>query len=129
VNESVKGQILFEGQRTIDAGKLDELTTALDTESAAQTATLVPFFAPTIPGEALFVERLEIDYQRALLGGISYQWSRPFREGEVIDIRFSVEDIYKKGNLTFAIVTAEFDDAAGETVQIQKATFIERVEP
>lgn len=126
MKESLKGQTLFEVRRTIDELKLEELATALGTETAAETATLVPYFGPTIPGEELFVERLELDFSRALLGGISYQWERPFRPGETIDAKVFVEDIYTKGNLQFAIVTSEFRDSAGEIVQVHKATFIER---
>ncbi len=126
MNENMKGQTIFEGRRTVESGTLDDLELALGTESAAQTATLVPFFGPSVAGEELFVEKLGIDYERALLGGISYEWSRPFRDGEAVDIRLWVEDVYQKGNMTFAIVNTEFCDAAGETVQVQKCTFIER---
>src|SRR5438067_3559707 len=104
VKESMKGQTLFEVERTIDELKLEELTTALATETAAETATLVPFFGPTIPGELLFVELLEMDLSRALLGGISYQWTRPFQPGEKVSVKVFVEDLYEKSNLQFVIV-------------------------
>ena len=126
MKESMKGQTLFEVERTIDELKLDELTTALATESAPETATLVPFFGPTIPGELLFVERLEMDLSRALLGGISYQWERPFRPGEKVSVKVFVEDLYEKSNLQFAIVTSEFRDADDAVIQVHKATFIEQ---
>jgi acyl dehydratase len=122
----MKGEVLFEGRRCIDAFKLEELATALGTSSAADTATLVPYFGPTVVGEEPFVDALEVDFARALLGGISYRWERPFRPGELIDIRLWVEDMYRKGNLQFAVVTAEFRDPAGAMVQVQRATFIEQ---
>ena len=79
----------------------------------AQTATLVPFFGPSIQGEAFVRDRLDIDMSRALMAGIGYEWRRPFEVGETVDITLLVEDIYDKGGNTFAIVATEFRDAAG----------------
>lgn len=126
MKEGLKGQTLFEVQRTIDEHKLEELTTALDSETAGQTATLVPFFGPTIPGEELFVERLGLDLSRALLAGIAYTWARPFKAGEQVNVKVSVEDLYEKAGMQFVVVMSEFTDTAGELVQTHKATFIER---
>jgi hypothetical protein len=126
VKEGLKGTTLFEVQRTIDEHKLEELTTALDSPTAAQTARLVPFFGPTVPGEALFVERLGLDLTRALLAGISYSFSRPFEPGESVTIKVSVEDFFEKSGMEFVVVLTEATDAAGEVIHSHKATFIER---
>lgn len=126
MKEGLKGQILFEVQRTIDEHKLEELTTALDSRTAAETATLVPFFGPTIPGEELFVEQLSLDFSRALLAGISYTWNRPFTPGELVNVKVSVDDQFEKAGMQFVIVLSEFTDASGQLVQTHKATFIER---
>jgi hypothetical protein len=122
----MKCQTLFEVQRTIDQLKLDELATTLDTKTAPETVTLVPFFGPTIRGEERLARLLDVDPSRALMGGISYEWTRPFRPGETIDVKVFVEDIYDKRNLQFAIVTSEFRDSTGAVVQVHRATFIER---
>lgn len=126
MNESMKGETLFETRRTIHELKLEELGTALGTRTAPDTATLVTFFGPSIPGEALFVDRMQLDFSKALLGGLTYEWARPFRVGETVDVKTFVEDMYEKSNLQFAVVTTEFRDAAGDVIQVQKATFIER---
>jgi acyl dehydratase len=126
VKEGLKGQTLFEVQRTIDEPKLGELATALDSATAAETATLVPFFGPTVPGEALFVDLLGLDLTRALLAGISYSFARPFQAGESVTIKVSVEDFYEKSGMQFVVVLTEATDAAGELVHAHKATFIER---
>ena len=126
MKEGLKGQTLFEVQRTIDEHKLEELTTALDSGTAAETATLVPFFGPTIPGEEQFVDQLGLDLSRALLAGISYTWARPFRPGEAVTVKVSVDDHFEKGGNQFVIVMSEFTDSSGELVQTHKATFIER---
>jgi hypothetical protein len=122
----MKGQTLFEVQRTIDEHKLEELTTALNSATASETATLVPFFGPTIPGEELFVELLGLDLSRALLAGINYTWTRPFKAGERVNVKVSVEDVFEKSGMQFVVVTSDFTDQAGELVQSHKATFIER---
>ena len=67
-----------------------------------------------------------MDLSRALLGGLSYRWNRPFRPGEKVSAKVFVEDVYEKSTNQFAIVTAEFRDADGEVIQVHKATFIER---
>jgi len=126
VKLDMKGQTLFELERSVDELKLEELATALATDTAAETAALVPFFGPTIPGELRFVELLDVDLSRALLGGLSYRWNRPFRPGEKVSAKVFVEDVYEKSTNQFAIVTAEFRDADGEVIQVHKATFIER---
>jgi hypothetical protein len=126
VDVSWKGATLFELHRTVDAGKLEELAAAIDTSTGAQTATLVPFFGPSLQGEKFVEERLEMDTSRVLLGEISYDWERPFRSGETVEVRLFVEDIYDKGNAQFAILTTEVCDASGNLIQRHRATFIER---
>ena len=126
MDTSLKGQTLFELNRVVDPGKLDELAAAIDSPTAAETATLVPFFGPSLSGEAFVRDRLAIDTSRALLGGISYEWCRPFASGETVDVRLLVEDIYEKNGTQFAVVATEFRDPVGGLIQRQRATFIER---
>jgi hypothetical protein len=126
VNANLKGQTLIQLTRAVDAGKLDELAQAIDSPSASDTATLVPFFGPSLNGEGYVRDRLEIDTSRALLAGIAYEWVRPFVPGETVDVQLLVEDIYEKGSNQFAIVATEFRDSSGELVQRQRATFVER---
>lgn len=126
MNTTLKGETLFEISRTIDPGKLDELAQAIDTPTGAQTATLVPFFGPSLQGEEFVRDRLDLDLTRALMGGIAYEWHRPFEASETVDVRLFVEDMYQKAETSFAIVTTEFRDQAGELIQRQRATFIER---
>lgn len=111
---------------TVEPVKLTELTNAIGTASAKETATLVPWFGPTLAGDARLVEVLDLDFSRALLAGHVYEWSRPFRPGEEVQARLVVDDVYTKGNNEFAVVKAEFRDAAGDIVQSQRTTFIER---
>lgn len=121
-----QGSVLVESEEVISARRLDALSTALGTDSAPQTATLVPFFGPTVAGESTVVEGLDMDLSRTLLGGLGYQWVRPFVAGEPVRSKVVVEQVYQRGGNTFAVVVTEFTDPAGELIQRQTATFIER---
>lgn len=126
MRNGIKGQVVFDGTSTIHPVKLDDLCAVLGTESAADTATLVPIFGPSVVGEVAFAERLGIDFGKALLGGLSYQWHRPFRAAEVVSLQVRIEDFYERDGLQFAVAVSEFRDDAGELIQAQSATFIER---
>ena len=126
MDTNLKGETLYAVTRTVDAGKLDELAQAIGTTTGPQTAALIPFFGPTLNGELYVRDRLDLDLSRALMAGIAYEWRRPFVTGETVDVRLFVEDMYQKSESTFAIVTTEFRDGAGELIQRQRATFIER---
>lgn len=127
MDASIKGKILSHGPYQVSEGKLDELITALATENAAATASLVPCFGPVLDGgEQPFVEKIGLDFSRALLGGIDYEWARPFAPGEEVDAKVFIEDAYEKSGMVFAVVTSEFTDQTGTLVQRHRATFIER---
>jgi hypothetical protein len=114
MDTSIKGKTLAEEVRVIDPQKLDELATAIGTPTGTETATLVPYFGPTLAaGEQRFVDDLGLDLARALLG-------------ETIQARVFVEDAYEKSSMVFAIVACEFTDADGGLIQRHRATFIER---
>jgi hypothetical protein len=126
VNEQAKGRVLVDGERRVEAVKITELAEALNTPSASQTATLVPFFGPTLAGQEHFVDTLEIDLSRALLAGHRWHWERPLEPGETVTARLFVDDVFVKGDNTFAVVVTEVRDGAGDLVQQQWTTFIER---
>lgn len=121
-----EGATVHEGQEVISEAGLAELAAALGTTSGAQTATLVPFFGPTVAGETRFVEVLGLDLSRAMLGGLNYEWVRPFRAGETVQVRIFIDKVFDKGSNRFGIVVAEFHDGARQLIQRQSSTFIER---
>jgi hypothetical protein len=126
VNEQAKGRVIVDEQRRVEPVKIDELTAALGTATAADTARIVPFFGPTLAGTDRFVEALGLDLSRALLVGHRWRWARPLQPGETLTARLHVDDIYTKGDNTFAVVVAELRDDTGDLVQQQWTTFIER---
>jgi acyl dehydratase len=121
-----KGATVHHGQVVVSAARLAELAAALGTTSGAQTATLVPFFGPTVAGETQFVDVLGLDLSRAMLGGLNYEWVRPFRAGETVDVKVFIDNVFDKGSNRFGVVVAEFHDTEQRLIQRQSSTFIER---
>ena len=127
MHEHAKGTVIHEGQEVVSSARLRALARAIGTPTGEQTATLVPFFGPTIGGEGTIVEGLGLDLSRALLGGLTYEWRRPFRSEETVTVRVSVGDVYTRGRNEFGIVVTEFlGDGGTELIQRQSTTFVER---
>ncbi len=126
MDESVKGKVLFEVEDVLSPQQIETLAAAIGTSAGKETATLVPYFGPSIAGERALVDALNIDLRKALLGTQSYEWVRPFRPGERVRVKVYVDDAYTKGNLRFATVVSEFKDEQGELICRQRTVFIER---
>lgn len=120
------GALVHEGQEVISAERRDALVRAIGSPSAGATASLAPFFGPTVAGEGRFQDVLDLDLSRALLAGIGYEWGRPFRIGETVGVKVFIDKVFDKGTNRFGIVIAEFRDGDGALIQRQSATFIER---
>lgn len=126
MDERAKGRTLAEADLAVTPELLARLSGALGTESGALTATLVPSFAATIGGESTVVDGLGMDLSRALLGGLGYEWGRPFVTGETVHVRVTVDDVFTKGTNQFGVVVAEYTGSDGAVVQRQSITFVER---
>jgi acyl dehydratase len=121
-----QGATVSEGQEVISEARLTEFAAILGTTSGAETATLVPFFGPTVAGEKKFVEVLGLDLSRAMLAGVNYEWVRPFEAGETVAVNVFIDKVFDKGSNRFGVVVAEFRDQAQQLIQRQSSTFIER---
>jgi hypothetical protein len=126
MNEGLKGKTFVTTSRRLHEQKLDELAAAIDSPTAAETATLAPFFGPSILGDGPIVDFLGIDLSRALLGSLDYLWERPFRPDELVRVEVVVEDVFEKSGMRFVVVRSDFTDETGNLIQTQRATFIER---
>lgn len=127
MNGDLKGQVLLRTRTMAHAVKLAELAAALGTPTADQTARLLPFFGPTIAGEAAFVEALGLRLERALLGGHAVSFQRPFVPDEPIEVEMRLADYSEKNNMQFGTIETRFNTPMGEEVQVQTTTFIERM--
>jgi acyl dehydratase len=121
-----KGRLIHEAELTVEPVKLAELVAAIGTPTASETASLVLWFGATIGGDDNLVQALDMDLGRALLSGQRYEWNRPFRPGETVRARLTVADVIEKGSNHLAVILAEFRDEAGDLIQSQHTTFIEK---
>lgn len=126
MNLETKGQVLVETTITVDPDKLAMLADAIGTPTASTTATLVPFFGPTVAGQDSVVGPLDMSLLRGLQGGQSYEWHRAFVPGEQVEVHISIEDIIDKGTMHLATVLSEYRDQAGDLIQRQRTVFVER---
>lgn len=128
MNLDTKGQVLVETELVVDPERLALLADAIGTETAGQTAAMVPFFGPTAAGQDSVVAPLDMDLRRALQGGQSYEWHRAFVPGETVKLTVTVEDIIDKTSIQLATVLSEYRGADGELIQRQRTVFVERAE-
>lgn len=126
MNLDTLGKVVVDTELIVDEDDVRRLADAIGTPNAMHTALRVPFFGPTAAGQDSVVGPLDMDLRRALQGGQSYEWHRPFRTGERVRMTVSIEDILDKGTLHLATVLSEFRDADGAIIQRQRTTFIER---
>jgi len=129
MNVAVAGQKIVDTEVVVDPAKVVHLSEALGTDSAPDTALLIPFFAATAAGQDSVVGPLGLDLSRALQGGQAFEWHRPFRVGETVHLQVVVADLYEKRSTQVATVLAEFRGADGDLIQRQRILFIERGEP
>lgn len=127
MNAQMLGKTLLRTQTRAHAVKIDELQALLGTASAAQTARLVPFFGPTVAGEAAFVQALGLNLDRALLAGHALDFERPFVPDEPVDVELVLAEYSEKNNMQFGTIETRFSTPGGELIQRQKTTFIERM--
>ena len=120
------GDIVYEATTRLEPVKVGELAAAIGSPTSEATAALVPWFGVTAGGQERLVDTLGMDLSRALLAGHKYEWGRPFEPGETVAVRVVVESVFAKGDNDFAVVVSEFRDDAGELIQRQQTTFIER---
>jgi hypothetical protein len=126
MNGAMKGKVLVKTQTRAHAVKIEELAALLGTPSAEQTARLVPFFGPTVVGEAKFVAALGLNLDRALLGGHAIEFQRPFVPDEAVEVEMRLADFSEKNGMQFGTIETRFTTPFGEEIQLQTTTFIER---
>lgn len=127
MNLDTLGKVVVDTDLVVDEQRVQQLARAIGTPTAMETALRAPFFGPTAAGQDSVVGPLGMDLSRALQGGQSYEWHRPFRLGEIVHLTVTIEDILDKTTSHLATVLATFRGADGELIQRQRTTFMERV--
>ena len=87
-------------------------------------------FGPARPGYPDPLQLMGTSFEKAVMGSAAYEIVRPPLVGETLVCRGRVSDVKQKetpaGIMTFATLEATFTDASGETVVVERLTFIER---
>jgi len=87
-------------------------------------------FGPARPGYPEPLQLMGTTFEKAVMGSAAYEILRPPVVGETLVCRGRVTDVKKKetpaGTMTFATLEATFTDADGETIVVERLTFIER---
>lgn len=69
---------------------------------------------------------LGMDFARVVHGEQEYEWSRPVRVGDVLEVRSTIESIRAKGGHEFLTLRTEMRDEAGALVIIARSSLIVR---
>lgn len=122
------GLIIAEMDCSLTPERVQRMSEAIGTGTAAATAQLASFFGPTIAGEGRVLEALALDPLRATLGEHRLRWRRPFEAGEQLRARVSLEALDERGDYRFYKVRSDFTQpSGGDPVQTQLTTFVERI--
>jgi hypothetical protein len=123
----LKNQVLLTVSLNAHKVKMEELEQALGaTATSSRTAAIGLFFGPTVVGYRRFVEKVDLDLDRALLGGHEATWTRPFAPDEPVEACMTMVDHSMKGTMEFGVFETTFSTPGGELIQTQRTTFIER---
>jgi hypothetical protein len=71
-------------------------------------------------------EDLGMDFARVVHGEQEYEWSRPVRIGDVLEVRSTIESIRAKGGHEFLTLRTEMRDEAGALVVTARSSLIVR---
>lgn len=69
---------------------------------------------------------LALDFSRVLHGNQEYEFRRPLREGETLEVRCRLGSIRVLGGNAFLILVTELVEPGGDIVCIGRSTLIER---
>jgi hypothetical protein len=69
---------------------------------------------------------LGLDLSRVLHGEQEYEWTRPVRPGDVLDVTSTIESIRAKGGHGFLTLRTEMRDAEGSLVVVARSALLVR---
>jgi len=69
---------------------------------------------------------LGMDFARVVHGEQEYEWSRPVRVGDVLEVRSKIESIRAKGGHEFLTLRTEMRDETGALVVLARSSLVVR---
>ena len=127
MRSDIKGREILKADVVAHRVKLLEVAHALgDTSTADASASVGLFFGPTVVGYRQFVDAVDLDLTRALLGGHEIAWTRPFEPDEPVVAAMTMTEHSERNGMEIAVFETRFTTPDGEPIQTQRTTFIER---
>jgi len=96
-----------------------------DGSSVPPTFVTVPEIAAGLV-RAIADTELGLDFARVVHGEQEYEWSRPVRAGETLEVRATIESIRAKGGHEFLTLRTRMLDEDGEEVVSARSSLVVR---
>jgi hypothetical protein len=110
---------------TVDPQRVAAFRTIFE-ESEGVPATFVTVAEFVVMPQIVADPELALDFSRVLHGNQEYEFRRPLREGETLEIRCRLGSIRMLGGNAFLILVTELVEPGGDIVCIGRSTLIER---
>ena len=94
--------------------------------SIDRTVTFVTTAEFAVMPQIVADPELALDFSRVLHGNQEYEFRRPLREGETLEVRCRLGSIRVLGGNAFLILVTELVEPGGDIVCIGRSTMIER---
>jgi MaoC dehydratase-like protein len=95
-----------------------------ETEGVPTTFATVAEFA--VMPQIVADPELGLDFSRVLHGNQEYEFRRPLREGETLQVRSRIGSIRVLGGNAFLVIVTELVEPGGDVVCTARSTMIER---
>lgn len=129
MNPALEGKSYPPVRFVVEANHVRRFAAAIGEDAASVPPTFV-----TVPeilaglARAVADPELGLNFSRVVHGGQEYEWRRPLRIGETLEVGSTIEDIRTKGGHWFLTLRTEMRDGAGGLVVVARSTLIERSE-
>jgi len=125
MNPSAAGKTYPATPFTVDPQRVSAFRNIFDeVEGVPATFATVAEFA--VMPQIVADPELGLDFSRVLHGNQEYEFRRPLREGETLEVRCRLGSIRELGGSAFLVLVTELAEPGGDVVCTARSTLIER---
>ena len=125
MNPAAAGKTYPATTLTVDPQRVAAFREVFD-ESEGVPATFVTVAEFAVMPQIVADPELALDFSRVLHGNQEYEFRRPLREGETLEVRCRLGSIRVLGGNAFLVLVTELVEPGGDIVCIGRSTLIER---
>ncbi len=125
MNAAVAGKTYPARPFTVDAERVAAFRTIFG-EPDGIPATFVTAAEFSVIPEIVADPELGIDVSRVVHGSQEYEYRRPLREGETLQVRTRIDPIRVLGGNAFLVIATDLEGSDGEIACTARSTLIER---